>query len=130
MRNRVGNVFACLAVALAAAAVAQHRGCTLPDIAPSSPVTAVTYVYEKDQTPIPPAVLAGLNRLNRERKIVATPFEKDTKDGDDQVPDQYKIPLAAAIEAGLPALVITAGDKVLAVVKAPTTEAEVLEAVP
>ena len=32
MRNRVGNVFACLAVALAAAAVAQHRGCTLPDI--------------------------------------------------------------------------------------------------
>lgn len=98
--------------------------------APTTPATAATYVYEKDVSAIPTAVLVGLNRLNRERKIVATLFERDTKDGDGDTPDQYRVPLAAAQKAGLPALVVTAGEQVLRVVKAPTTEAQVMEAAP
>lgn len=106
---------------------------SLPDWIPSTePVkaTSVTYVYEKDDTAIPPPVLAALDKLNREKKILATTFEDDTKDGTGEVPDQYKVPLAAATGAGLPALVVTAGDKVLTVVKSPTTLEQVMEAVP
>lgn len=103
-------------------------------VAPTVPpeptrATAATYVYEKHDTSPPSAVMVGLNRLNRERKIMATIFDEDTVDGDDQVPDQYVAALAAATQAGLPAFVVVAGDKVLTVVKAPTTEAQIMEAV-
>lgn len=97
---------------------------------PTTPATAVTYVYEKDVTAIPSPVAAGLNRLNREKKIVATLFEEDTVDGTGQTPEQYRVPLSAAQAAGLPALVVTAGATVLKVVKAPTTEQQVMEAAP
>lgn len=101
-----------------------------PDVPPAPTVaTAATYVYEKDQTAVPSDVQLGLNKLNRERKIVATLFEEDTIDGDGDVPDQYKVPLAAAQQAGLPSLVVTNGATVVRVVKAPTTEQQVLEAV-
>jgi hypothetical protein len=102
---------------------------TVPKPGPTTPATAATYVYEKDVTAIPSPVAAGLNRLNREKKIVATLFEEDTVDGTGQTPEQYRVPLSAAQSAGLPALVVTAGAAVLKVVKAPTTEAAVLEAV-
>lgn len=106
----------------------QLPGC--PTLSPSVQATAATYVYEKDDGSVPPPVLAALNRLNRERKLAATAFEDDTLDGQGQVPDQYQVPLAAAQEAGLPALVVTGGDKVLNVVKDPKTEEAVMEAVP
>jgi len=95
--------------------------------------TAATYVYEKSQTAIPSPVLAALNRLNVDRSaesFVASVFEQDTTDGDEQIPDQYKVPLAAAKETGLPALVVTAGQLVLKVVKNPQTEADVIGAIP
>lgn len=95
---------------------------------PTDKATAATYVYEKDDTAVPPPVLAGLNRLNREKKLLATLFEDDTTDGTGEIPEQYKVSLAAARQAGLPALVMTAGDKVLRVVKAPKTEQAVMEA--
>jgi hypothetical protein len=100
----------------------------VPTVRPQK-ATAVTYVYEKDVTAVPVPVLVAINRLNREKKVVASHFEVDTKDGDEQVPDQYKVPKAAAEEVGLPALVVTAGEKVLAVVKDPKTTEQVLEAV-
>ena len=96
---------------------------------PAEKVTAAVYVYEKDQGPVPPPVLSALNRLNRERQIKATTLEADAKNGTGEVPAQYRVPLAAAKEKGLPALVVTAGEKVLAVVKAPATEQAVMEAV-
>lgn len=94
----------------------------------SQKVTAATYVYEKDDGGIPDEVQTGLDRLNRERKILATFFEQNTVDGTGEVPDQYKAPLEAAKKAGLPSLVATAGVKVVRVVKNPTTEAAVMEA--
>jgi hypothetical protein len=100
----------------------------VPTVSPQE-ATAVTYVYEKDVTAVPVPVLVAINRLNREKKVVASHFEEDTTDGDEQVPDQYKVPLKAAQDAGLPALVVTAGEKVLKVVKDPKTEQQVLEAV-
>ena len=91
--------------------------------------TAATYVYEKDQTAIPSQVESALNRINRERNILATKFEQNTVDGSGEVPSQYTVALAAAKAAGLPALVVTAGATVLRVVKDPKTEQQVLEAV-
>jgi hypothetical protein len=73
----------------------------------------------------------ALDKLNRrEPPIMATAFEEDTKDATGETPHQYKPALIAAQAAGLPALVVQAGDKVLKVVKAPKTDTEVLEAVP
>jgi hypothetical protein len=91
--------------------------------------TAATYVHEKDATAIPSAVMAALDKLNR-RGIVATVFEADTTDGTGETPEQYKVPLAAAKESGLPSLVVMGGATVLKVLKAPITEGEVLEAAP
>lgn len=100
---------------------------------PTTKATAAVYVYLKGpngSANVPAAVMGTLNRLNREKKITATLFEQDTTDGTDDVPEQYKIPLAEAKKLGLPCLVVMAGSTVLKVVKAPTTEAQVWEAVP
>jgi hypothetical protein len=111
-------------------------GLVLPPAAPSKPaapspsvITSAVYVYEKDQTAIPPGVSAGMNRLNREKKILAVLFEADTVDGRGQVPARYKPALDAAKRDGLPSLVVMAGDSVKKVVKSPLTEAAVMEAV-
>lgn len=106
-------------------------GGKLPDTiapAPVNKVSAVTFIFEKDDSPIPPPVLAALNALNR-RGIVATTFDDDTVDGSGEIPAQYKIPLEEARKAGLPTLVVMAGESVVKVVKNPKSEAEVLEAV-
>ncbi len=97
-------------------------------LAPLQPVTSATYVYEKDDSAIPSGVMGGLNRLNREGKIVATIVDKDVVDGNGQTPEQYKVPIASAKEAGLPSLVVMGGSKVIRVVKSPKTEEEVMEA--
>lgn len=111
--------------------VVNRGGCSLVDrvVGPSG-VTSVTYVYEKDDTAVPAAVRAALNKLNRERKIICTIFDDDTTDGTGDTPEQYKAPLKAANEVGLPVLVVMAGDRVVRTVKSPTTEQAVLEAVP
>jgi hypothetical protein len=102
---------------------------TLPWVTPApAKVTAATYIYEKDSGSVPPPVLAALDKLNR-AGIVATTFEEDTVDGTGETPEQYKVSLKAAQEAGLPALVVLAGDKVTKIIKAPETEADVEGAV-
>ncbi len=88
------------------------------------------YVYEKDQGGVPPAVMSGLSKLNSDRKLVATEFEQDTKDGTGEVPEQYKVALEAAKKAGLPSLVACSGSRVLKVTKDPRTEEDVLKGVP
>lgn len=103
-------------------------GGVLPIVEPKA--TAATYVYEKSGGPIPSAVMAGLNQLNRERHIRATTFDADTRDGNGEIPDQYKAALVAAQAAGLPCLVVTAGETVSKVVPRPTTLEAVLGAVP
>lgn len=113
---------------LAVAAFLLFSGDGLPVI--GSKATAATYVYEKDQTgSVPGPVLVALDKLNRDKNILATTFEDDTLDNTGETPAQYKVPLKAANDAGLPSLVVTAGAKVLKVVKDPKTEAAVLEAV-
>lgn len=100
-------------------------------IAPPQPtpkVTAVVYVYEERDTQLPSGVLAALNTLNRQG-IVATAFDADTTSGGQRTPEQYKAPLLAAKEAGLPALVVMCGNAVTRTLKAPTTKEQVLEAI-
>lgn len=89
---------------------------------------AVTYVYEKSDHALPSYVTVALNKLNREG-VLATYFEVDIQDGDQQVPDQYKVPLEAAQEAGLPSLVVLADGEAVKTIKDPKTELEILEAV-
>lgn len=103
-----------------------------PAPGPVSPnkATAAVYVYEKDESAIPVGVTAGINKLNREKKITATLFEKDTVDGSGQTPDQYKPALDAAKRESIPSLVVLSGTAVVKVVKAPKTEAEVLSSIP
>ena len=96
----------------------------------TGPATAVVYVYEKDATAVPAGVTVGLNRLNRERKVLATLLEADTTDGESDVPDQYRPALEAARERGLPALVVLSGSTVLAIVQAPTDAEAIVRAVP
>lgn len=101
------------------------------DGSPLSPaVTAVTYVYEKDETAVPSEVMAGLDRLNREKKVVATMIDDDVKNGNGETPAQYKAPIEAARKGGLPILVATNGATVVRTVKNPKTEAEVVGIVP
>jgi hypothetical protein len=104
-----------------------------PPTTPSpSKIDRVTYVWEKDQGPVPQGVAKALQRLNTDSayRVLATDFEEDTIDGSDgQTPDQYVIALKAAREMGLPALVVQAGTVVVKVVKAPKTEVEVLDVV-
>jgi len=97
-------------------------------VPPTNNVTAVVYVFEKDDTAVPVAVSFALDKINRDG-IEATIFEDDIVDGTGETPEQYKIALAAAREAGMPVLVVLAGDKVVRVVKAPTTEQAVMEAI-
>ena len=105
-----------------------------PNPAPNPPnpskVTRVTFIYEKDTHHVPRPVAFALQRINAESagSVVATEFEKDTRDGAGQVPDQYAVALEAARKVGLPALVVQAGNSVVRVVKSPTTEQAVLEA--
>jgi hypothetical protein len=101
-----------------------------PPVDPNTKVTAVTYVYEKDQNGIPNHVSTALNKINRESnfQIVATIFEDDSTNGPGQVPAQYKAAYDEAKKVGTPALVVVAGDRVLRSVKAPKTEQEILEA--
>lgn len=98
-------------------------------VAPSAADAAV-YVYEKDDGTIPTYVTVAVNRLNRDRKILATLLEDDTTDGDGDVPEQYRSALDAARKAGLPAVVALAGRTVLRVTPRPGSEAAVMEAVP
>lgn len=94
-----------------------------------SPATAAVYVYEKNDGPIPPGVASGIDKLNREKSVIASLFEDDTVDGDGDVPDQYKPALEAAKQSSIPSLVVLSGTSVVRVVKSPKTEEEVTGAV-
>lgn len=114
-------------IAIIAAVVFLRFGSDLPSV---SKADAATYVYEKDDGGVPAAVMSGLNKLNTERKILATVFEQDTTNGDGKTPAQYVVPLEAAKKNGLPSLVATAGARVLKVTKDPRTEEAVIGGVP
>ncbi len=96
----------------------------------SGSATAAVYVYEKDAGGVPPFVTVAVNRLNRDRKVVATLLEDDTTDGNGDVPEQYRAALDAARKAGLPAIVALAGRTVIRVTPRPSSETAMMEAVP
>jgi len=114
---------------------------TLGGTAPSDPTVTVpgqatraVYIYEKDSGAVPPQVSGALNKLNKlaledGTGFVADEYEEDTKSGNTPVPAQYKTARAAALEAGLPCLVVLSGQDVLKVVKNPKSESDILEAI-
>lgn len=98
---------------------------------PNNPttLTAAVYVYEKDEGPIPAGVYAGIEKLNTEKNIVASIFEKDTIDGTGETPEQFKPALDAAKASSIPSLVILSGTTAINIVEKPHTEEEILEAI-
>ena len=124
------NIVVLLLFAAGLILITQPEGCINISPGPSG-VDRVTYVYEKDNTIIPKPVAYALQKLNEDETagILASEFEQNTTDGNGEIPDQYKIALETAKEAGLPALVVQSGDRVVKVVKNPTTEEHVTEAV-
>lgn len=102
-----------------------------PAVEPVKPkADTAVYVYEKDDTAIPSEVKAAMNVLNKRQGFTASFYEDDTPDGTGDVPEQFKVALKAAKDAGLPALVIQGGGTVLKVVTNPHTQSDVLEAAP
>lgn len=99
---------------------------------PNSPstVTAAVYVYEKDDGPVPVGVYVGIEKLNREKNILASLFEDDTVDGNGETPEQYKPALDAARTKSIPSLVVLSGTTAVAIVEKPETEEDILEAIP
>jgi hypothetical protein len=93
-------------------------------------VTAAVYVYEKDDGPVPVGVYSGIEKLNREKDILASLFEKDTVDGTGETPEQYKPALVAAKAKSIPSLVVLSRTNAVRVLEKPQTETEILEAVP
>lgn len=102
------------------------KGCELPSIVAPSQVTAVVYTIDDKKHTVPPAIGAALNTLNAQG-ITATVDEADTTNPGGNVPAQYRVSRPAAVAAGLPAVVVMAGDKAVRAIKEPT-EAQVLEA--
>lgn len=103
-----------------------------PDVvnpAPTVKATAATFIYEKDDHAVPDPVHFALQQLNAKHGIIATAIDQNVVDGTGDTPEQYKVPLAEAKKVGLPTLVVMAGAEVVKVVKNPTTEAAVLEAI-
>ena len=101
--------------------VSQFRDWLPVPVVQPAEATAAVIVFEKDEHAIAPDIRAALNILNR-RGILATVLESDTTSGSGQVPEQYKLPLEAARKAGLPCLVVMAGETVLRVVANPTAK--------
>lgn len=107
---------------LLAGASLPHIPINLPSpitVPTTTKATACVYVYEKDAGPIHPSILAALDKINRDKKIPATLFEQDTKDGTGETPEQYKAALDAAKKATLPAFVVLSGSSVISAVSAP-----------
>ena len=101
-----------------------------PVVVPSTKPTAAYYIFEKDDGAVPPAVQTGLDRLLREKKVDARSVELPFIDGTGRTPAVFESPIAAAKQAGLPALVVMAGTEIVSVVLNPTTEEAILKEVP
>lgn len=99
---------------------------TKPPVKPTDPVkpaptdkpAAVAYVIERG-TPQVPAISAAIDKLNMSGILATLVFASST-DGTGNTAVQYKAAIAAAKEAGLPAMVVSDKEyKVLKTVKSP-----------
>lgn len=95
---------------------------------PIRKATRATYIYEQRRGSVPPPVAAALSKLNA-AGVVASAVDQDVISGKGQAPAQYATALAEAKKAGLPCLVVEYASGAPKVVAAPTTEAQVMEAV-
>lgn len=100
----------------------------IPGLPTTQKADRATYVYEKDDGIVPRPVSFALKELNKQG-IIATSFEIDSTTGRNTIPTQDAIAVKSARDTGLPCLIVQSGDTVLKIVRAPTTEEQVMEAV-
>ena len=89
----------------------------------STNVTKATFIYEKDKTSPSSSLLVKMNKLNREKNILATLFDIDTTNGLGQIPEMYRKEVEAATNQ-TPCLVLSNDSGVIKVLK---SEKEILE---
>jgi len=82
-----------------------------PDDPDPEQIDQAIYLYEKDDGPIPPGVMAALSKANEESEgeIIAVPFEEDQRDGDGDVPERYAVAYKAGMQFKRPCLVLVSG---------------------
>ena len=84
-------------------------------------------VYESSEYSPEPYVIGAVRKLS-ESGIDVRVFDKDVVDGDNEVPSHISAAIEAAIQNGLPALVIMSNNNVKKVQALPKTENEIVEA--
>jgi len=94
---------------------------------PSRKPVRVTYVYERLESVPTVMVKLALMKLNQDG-IQATSIDKDSRTGSGQIPSQYAKAIPAAIDKGLPSLVVEFSDGSLVVISDPETEEDIKEA--
>ena len=100
-----------------------------PDDPDPNELDQAIYLYEKDEGPIPPGVMAALAKANEESEgeLIAVPFEEDQRDGDGDVPERYAVAYEAGMKFKRPCLVLVSGD--VAKVVTVTTYDDVMRAI-
>ena len=94
-------------------------------------VDKLTYAHERDVAPVPADVIRAFRDINanKELGIVATVYEIDQTDGDDDIPDQYKVSRAEQKKVGGPVIVVESGGKAVLNVVPPVTYEAIMELV-
>jgi hypothetical protein len=88
----------------------------------------VAVVYESSDGIPKPYVTGALNKLN-EQGFQVRIFDKDVVTGEGEIPAQIQPTIQAAVNNGLPALVVLSKGEVISVRNLPKSESEILEAV-
>jgi len=88
----------------------------------------VCVIYESSETLPEPYVTGALFKLKAEG-LETRIFDKDIVTGEGKAPESLEKAIDAAINNGLPAIVVLSRGKVIDVVNLPKTESEIIEAV-
>ena len=88
----------------------------------------VAVVYESSDGIPKPYVTGALNKLN-EQGLQVRIFDKDVVTGEGEIPSQIRPAIQAAVNNGLPALVVLSKGEVISVQNLPKSESEIVEAV-
>ncbi len=103
-----------------------RNGISFPPVISPSQITSIDYVYERDATRIPQDIRSWLREVNEKTDIVASEIDDDTVDPSGNLRTSIK----EAKKAGIPALVVMAGEKALKIVLNPQNRDDLKGIVP
>ncbi len=89
-------------------------------------VSQITYVFAKERADPPSEITQVLTELGKQEGVHVGQIDHEARTGSGNFPSQYLVARDAAKNAGLPALVFQASDKVLLTMQNPKTQDAVL----